>query len=258
MISLSAVGSIVAHEMRILRRDPESLVILVLMPIVVMALLRGSLADQLALEGYPEANGAELAVPGSAVLFGLFAISLVGYGFFREYRWGTADRLRASPLRTSEIVLGKFAAPILTVVLQLISLFVAGTLLFDLEITGSVLGIALVGASFALCLVAAGAALFALCRTYQQLNAIANLVAVLLAGIGGAIVPFETLPEWAQAVAPITPGYWAMEGFTRVILESEGVRETLIPVLVLLGMAAVFTAIAVRTFDATDGKQYLD
>lgn len=254
----SGVGAILLHEMRILRRDPESLVVLILMPIVVMALLRGSLADQLVLQGYRGANGAELAVPGSAVLFGLFAISLVGYGFFREYRWGTADRIRASPLRTSEIVIGKFAAPVVTVIGQLIALFAAGELLFDLEITGSVLGVVLVGAAFTLCLVAAGAALFAVCRTYQQLNAFANLAAVLLAGIAGAIVAFETLPEWAQTIAPATPAYWAMEGFTRVVLEGEGVGSTLAPVAILLGMAGLFTAIAVHAFDAADGKQYLD
>ena len=258
MIGRSAVGAILVNEMRILRRDPESLVVLVAMPIVVMALLRGSLADQLQLEGYANANGAELAVPGSAVLFGLFAISLVGYGFFREYRWGTAERLRASPLSTAEIVVGKFAAPILTVALQLIALFAAGTLLFDLEIAGSVVGVAIIAASFTLCLVAAGAALFAVCRTYQQLNAIANLAAVLLAGIAGAIVPFATLPDWARGIAPATPAYWAMEGFTRVVLEGHGFAATLVPAAVMLAMAALFTAIAVRAFDAGDGKQYLD
>ena len=258
MIAARPIGAIVAHEMRILRRDLETLVILVLMPIALMALLRGSLADQLELQGYRDANGAEIAVPGSAVLFGLFGISVVGYGFFREYRWGTADRLRASPLSTTQIVVGKLTAPIITIAGQLIALFAAGELLFDLEINGSVLGVILVAVAFILCVVAAGAALFAVCRTYQQLNAIVNLAAVLLAGIAGAIVSFETLPEWAQDIAPATPAYWAMEGFTRVVLEGEGAGATLVPVAILLAMAALFTAIAVRVFNAADGKQYLD
>ncbi|MFP3883047.1 MAG: ABC transporter permease [Actinomycetota bacterium] len=46
----------------------------------------------------------------------------------------------------------------------------------------------------------------------------ANATSVMLAGLGGAIVPIEAMPHWAETVAPVTPSYWAMEGFRRVIL----------------------------------------
>ena len=52
-------------------------------------------------------------------------------------------------------------------------------------------------------------------------------------------MPFALLPGWIRAVGPFTPGYWAMQGFTRAI-EGGGV---LVPVAILLGWAAVFAVI---------------
>ena len=55
---------------------------------------------------------------------------------------------------------------------------------------------------FSISLVLLGVAVTAICRTAQQANSFAYVGMVLFGAIGGALVPFNVLPRWAQAVAP--------------------------------------------------------
>ena len=80
-----------------------------------------------------------------------------------------------------------------------------------------------------------GVAATALSRTAQQANAFAFTGMVLFGAIGGAFVPFNVLPGWAQAIAPVTPTYWAMRGMRSVVLDGQGLGGVLAPTAMLLG-----------------------
>ena len=65
-----------------------------------------------------------------------------------------------------------------------------------------------------------------------------------LGGLGGGFVPVESLPDWIEPIAPISPVYWAMEGYRTAILDGGGVGDVLGPLAVLLAFTAVFAGIA--------------
>lgn len=243
-VSLRPSLAIGRHHLRVLRRDPMPVTILVGMPLAVMAFIQPALRFFVTAEGYPDATGAEQAVPGMAVLFAFFLPAFVGFGIFHEHGWGTWDRLRASPASSWQIIIGKVLVPAAAAVLQQAVLFGAGVVLFGLRIRGSVAALAVVIAALACCLVALGVVTASLCRTVQQVNAIGNLSAMVFGGVGGALVPVSLLPAWAQAVAPVTPTYWAMRGFRSVILDGAGVTGVLLPAAVLLAFAAALTLLA--------------
>lgn len=234
------------HDLRVLRRDPMPVTILVAMPLAVMAFIQPALRFFVAAEGYSDATGAEQAVPGMAILFAFFLPAFVGFGVFHEHAWGTWDRLRASPVSSLQIAIGKVLVPAGAAAVQQAILFGAGVALFHLRIRGSVPALALVIAALTCCLVALGMAMAALCRTVQQVNAIANLGAMIFGGLGGALVPVSLLPAWIQAVAPATPTYWAMHGYRSVILDGAGITGVLLPAAVLLAFAAALALVAVR------------
>lgn len=215
---------ITRSELRMLSRDPGPFVILVFMPLVLMAFIES-------------AFGAAQAVPGMAVMFSFFLVTTVGIGIFREYAWGTWDRLRVSQAGTAEILAGKSTAPFLVSLAQFAVLFAAGRLIFGLQIEGTIFGLALVAGSLAICLVAIGMASVAVSRSFQQLTTFNNLGTLVLAGIGGAITPYESLPTWAQHLAPASPCYWAMRGFKSAIRPGGGLSDVAPSIGVLLGFA---------------------
>jgi ABC-2 type transport system permease protein len=254
MISARRIGVIAAHELRIAKRDMLPLMILVVFPLITIAFLKPALRPALVQSGHPNANGAEHVVPGQTAMSAFFLVSLVTFGFFGEHAWATWDRLRASQATSLEIVLGKTVPKVALGVAQFVIVLGGSVVLFDLHIAGVALSLAPLVVAFSLCLVLLGVAVTALCRTAQQANSFGYLGMVLFGAIGGAFVPFNLLPDWARAIAPITPTYWAMRGLRAVILDGRGYGATARPTVVLLGMAVLFAAVALRRFRFDETK----
>ena len=243
-------------NVRLLLSDPAPLVITTAMPIVMMAFLRGTGAAVLHQAGYVNATGAEVVVPGMAVLFAFFGVGFIGTAFFSEHHWGTWDRLRASAARPIEVVLGKIVPGALLETLQLVVLFAAGALLFGFRVQGSLVGVAIMIAVTTVFLVAMSMLFTAVFTTINQLGAAVNLAAMVLGGLGGALAPIEALPGWARAIAPLSPAYWMLDGFRRVVLEAGGWASTLGPAAVTLAFALVAGVVAAWRFRLTDEKRW--
>ena len=250
-MSPSRSAALVRHELRVMMADKESLVVLMAMPLVMMAFFKP--VARLALTpDNPTANGSEFTVPGMTTMFAFFLVGYIGFSFFAERQWNTWERLRASQATNAEILVGKVVPAILLCLVQQATLFLAGYALLGMRVRGSVLAVVLLCVALTLCLVAIGVLMAALLRTQQQLNAISNLGAMVLAGISGALVPLTVLPGWARAVAPIAPQYWAMRGFRSAILDGGGVSAVALPVGVLLAIGALAGGLALLRFRFDD------
>ncbi|MEM7275735.1 MAG: ABC transporter permease [Actinomycetota bacterium] len=254
---MTATLAVARVQLRIIRNDPWFLVIMFGMPLVVMPLFQRIIGSSLVGSGFDGATGAELVVPGQMVLFGFFVGGSVGFSVYREHGWRTWDRLRSSAA-TPRMLLAGFAMPwILVHVLYSATLLVVGGLLIGLRLNGgSPLAVAVMLVAYACCIVALMLLATATFRTVNQLNALQNVGAMVFGGLGGAVVPFEQLPGWAQAIAPLTPAYWAMEGHRAVFLEEGTVTDVLVPAGVLLAAAAVLAALGVARFRLDETKEF--
>ena len=252
-MSLRRLGVILAHEGRLIRRDPYPILVLIVFPIIDMAFLKAAFRPALVQAGHPNANGAEQVVPGQAAMMAFFVVSLVTFAFFSEFTWVTWDRLRASSASSIEIVLGKAIPRVAMVLAQFVVVFLAGIVIFDLHIRGQAIALIPLVAAFSVCLVLLGVAVTAFCRTAQQAGSFATAGMVLFGAIGGALVPISVLPNWARAVAPAVPTYWVMRGFRSVILDGRGLGAVIAPIAVLGAMTVLFAVVALRRlrFDET-------
>ncbi|MFF5481880.1 ABC transporter permease [Streptomyces sp. NPDC012935] len=223
---LRTLGVIVAHEWRIQRRDWVPQLILTVMPLVLMAFLMPLYRQAMAATAGPSGQGADAgaaqAVPGLSVMFSMFLVSHVGMTFFRDHGWNTWSRYRSTAVPVPLLVLGKTVVPLCVLVAQMTVLLFTGWLLFGLRIRGSLIALALVVLAFALCLAALGVLGFAACRTVVQMTSLANVAALTMAGLGGALVPRELLPDWAVPLAPATPAYWAVRAMRQILQDGAG------------------------------------
>jgi ABC-2 type transport system permease protein len=69
-----------------------------------------------------------------------------------------------------------------------------------------------------------------------------------MSAVGGAWFPTSFMPEFIQLLSRLTIVYWAMEGFLRVLYAGAGTLAILPCIGVLLGIAALITAISVWRF----------
>lgn len=253
-MSLRRTAAMFRHNTQLLLADPAPIIVSTLMPLVLMAFLQGMGQSVLATEGFTGASGAEHVVPGMAVLFSLFGVIYLGMAFFQEHGWGTWDRLRTSPAGSMEILVGKMLPSALVILVQSVVLFTAGWLLFGLEVAGSVAALATMILVTTVFLIALSMLCVAVFKTINQLSAAANVGAMILGGLGGALAPVSVLPGWAQTIAPVSPAYWALSGFRTVILDGGGMESVLTPVMVLLAASLIAALVASSRFSFTDEK----
>jgi ABC-2 type transport system permease protein len=100
----------------------------------------------------------------------------------------------------------------------------------------------LVGLVWAVTLLCAGAALATVVNGHSGLSAATDIGGLFLTVVGGAMVPLRLMPSWVTAVAPVSPGYWALTGLRAAI--GGDTSSTLRSAAVLAGVAGVLGAFA--------------
>jgi ABC-2 type transport system permease protein len=238
----------------LLLRDPAPIVITTMMPLILIAFLKGTGAAVLRQAGFGGVNGAEVIVPGQVVMWAFFSVAFLATAFFAEHRWGTWDRLRASSARPVEVLLGKLMPSTLLVLLQMAVLFAIGILVFGMDVHGSWAGLGMMVVVSTAFMTALAMLFVATLRTANQVMALVNLAAMVFAGLGGALTPIEALPAWARAIAPASPAYWMIEGLRGSVLEGASFGATLRPAGVVAAMALALALVALSRFRFTDEK----
>lgn len=199
-------GALIRHNLLLMLREPGPLLSRMILPLVFITLLR-----PLYLAAQGRTAGTEQAVVATLVTFSLLALSISGSAILTERLGHTWDRLRAAPLHTMEILIGK-AIPVFAALLAQ-QLLIVGFGAFALGLSVShpllLLGVLL---SWSCALLGLGALLGVLARSMGELSAAYDIGGMLLSSLGGALVPLAVLPHWVADAAPISPGYWAARG----------------------------------------------
>jgi len=223
------------HNFALLMREPGPVLSRIGMPLVLITALRPLYAAALGSDGVTQ------AVTGMLVLFSMLGLSIIAGGILTERSWHTLDRLRATPVRPVQILIGK-AVPFGVVLLAQQAAIVAyGVGVLGLRVTRIDL-LLVAGVSWAITLLCAGAALATVVRSTAELSAVIDLGAMFFTVLGGAMVPLGLMPSWLRSAAPLSPGYWALQGL-RCALTGDA-TATLRSAGVLLAAAAVFGAFA--------------
>ena len=237
-----------AIDARILAKDPAPIIVMTVIPLLFVPFLIPGARAQLAATGHADASGAEYAVPGLAILFALLCVQQVIMAFFREQHWNTWARVRTSPAPLGALLFGKSLTAFAAQLLQLVVVLGGGALLFGYRPNGSLAGVLLTAVVFSAVMVAFGILLLAWFRTQEHALVACNVVAMLMAGLGGAFGPVSALPAWAQTIAPASPAYWALRAMTSLSLDGAGIAEILPLLAALLAFGAAFAAVATLGF----------
>lgn|GEM_PF-188890 len=234
-LSLLRAGVLIRHNTLLLLREPGPLIGRLVMPVLLMLALRPL---YVAAEG---PAGAGQAAVGALVTFSLLALSIVGGSILTERVWHTWDRLRATPVRPLELLVGK-AVPVLGVLaLQQAVVLATGVAVGGMAVDSPGL-LAAACAAWGLALLGMGSAVGVAARSFGQLSAAFDIGGFCLTTLGGALVPLATLPGWVQAAAPVSPGYWAATTLRHAAAGETA--PTLRGVAVLLAVAVVGGVVA--------------
>ena len=193
-------------------------------------------------------NGYAHSFGGMAVQFLLFAMANLGIEMLLERQRGLWKRLRSAPVSRFTLLAGKVLSGTLISLMTLWVSFAFAIVVFRVRIEGSVLGF--IGVSIACALMAAtfGLLVAAIGRTPASARAVTTLAVLMMVMLGGAWVPTFVFPAWLQQATKVVPVRWAVDGLDSMTWRGLGIGSAAGPILVLLGFAAIFGAVAAARF----------
>ncbi|HEY2505252.1 MAG TPA: ABC transporter permease [Streptosporangiaceae bacterium] len=237
------VGAQAALELRTLVRNGEQLLLTLVFPVL---LLLAFGHENLISIG--KGSRIDFIVPGVlalAVMSTAFTSQAIGTGF--ERRYGVLKRLGASPLSRPGLIAAKTITVLAVELGQAVIVLGVGALLgwrpsASPTATVWVVLLLLVGtAAFSgLALLMAGT------LRAEATLAGANLLYLIMLGLGGVLFPLSKFPAGARPVLRLLPGGALSDGLRSVLAHSGGVPGR--DLIVLCCWAVVAIAVAARTF----------
>src|SRR5512139_29000 len=190
------------------------------------------------------------------LVFGMFFVvaSIAGL-FVAERQCGALARLATLGVSTRMLILSK-ALPYLAInAIQAALMLAVGVWLMPL-LGGDALSLAhihwgallLVLLAVSLAAIGMALALASLVRSYAQAAAVGPIINVVMAAVGGVMVPKFVMPEFMQRIAELSPMNWGLEGMLAVLLRGGELAEVWLPAAKLGGFALFMFGIAALLF----------
>ncbi|MCA5891974.1 ABC transporter permease [Isoptericola sp. NEAU-Y5] len=207
---LADTGAVFTREILLVLRDPFTLIFSLLQPLIFLGLfgplLTGTFGGGFGGEGASTADTLQWFVPGVIVMISLFGTSMAGSNLLYEIMTGSYERVLATPLDRSAILVGralKEFAPLLVQGLLIAVVCIPFGFRFHVlpALTGLVLlgifGIGVGALSHSLAQAAKG-------REWLFWGVQQSLLFPLLI-LSGMMLPLEAAPSWMQTAALFNP-----------------------------------------------------
>ncbi len=194
-------------------------------------------------------------VPAWLVFGMFFVVASLANLFIQERQCGALARLASLGVPTGTMILSK-ALPYLAINgLQAAMMLAVGVWLMPL-LGGDALSLAgidwnallLVLLAVSTAAIGLALALASIVRTHAQASAVGPIINILMAAIGGVMVPKFIMPEFMQRLAEFSPMSWGLDGMLAVLLRGSDVAGVLLPTAKLMGFAALMVIIALLFF----------
>ncbi len=193
-------------------------------------------------------NGYAHAFAGMGIQFLLFAAINLGVEVLLERQRGLWKRLRSAPVSRATLLAGKLGSVTVIGSLVLFVSFAFAMIVFHVRVAGSVVGFVGIGVACAMMAAAYGLLIASLGKTPNAARGASIFATLMMVMLGGAWVPTFIFPVWLQRLTVVVPTRWAVDGFDAMTWRGLGLDSAIMPIVVLLGFALMFAAIAVWRF----------
>ncbi|MEV7495567.1 ABC transporter permease [Streptomyces anulatus] len=206
--NLRHIGALARRNMLQIKKDPESMFDVLLMPIIFILLFvyvfGGSVGASL---GGNRQEYVNYLVPGLMAMMGLNIAMAVGTGVNDDFRKGVMDRFRTMPIARSSVLIAKIVVELGRLMVAMLILLGMGFVV-GMELHGSVFGLlgavalsAVFGASIMWIFILLGLSM----KTAQAVQGMAMIVLMPLQFGSSIFVPTQTMPGWLQTFTDYNP-----------------------------------------------------
>jgi ABC-2 type transport system permease protein len=231
--------TIAVRVIRQLVRDPRTMALIVVVPLVVMTLIGLS---------FPEEDVLDYIAPAMLTTLALFfSFLLTGISFLRERSQGTMERLMASPVSRLDIVIGYLLGFFIFALTQTLIIVLFTIYVLDVNYFGDLWQIFVFQIVVIVVAVNLGIFTSTFARNEFQMVQFIPLIIVPQIFLCGVIWPVEQMPDYLQWLSTVLPLTYAVEGLRDIMLEGQNLLDVWLELVVLVAFAAVTSVLAAIT-----------
>lgn len=197
----------------------------------------------------PDLSTAAVMVPSLIGLILLFIGTVItSLGVVREREQGTLEQLAVTPLRPSDVIVGKIAPYFVVALIDMVIITLAGILIFDVPFRGSLLLFAIFGLVYLFVVLGFGVLISTVSRSQGEAIQLAIMVLLPQVMLSGMIFPLKSMAEgvrWIGYLLPLTYFVQAMRG---IFLKASSFGALVQPLVILVLMAVAVFGLAVWRF----------
>lgn len=186
-------------------------------------------------------NASQHNVPAWTVFAMFFIVISLGGSVVREKINGSFVRLKTLPTNYLVSLLSKQLTYLFVTVMQAAVVFSLGIWLFPsmglprLNMP-DIAGVVVVTLICGWCAVSYAIMIGVFAKTQEQSNGIGAVSIVLMAAVGGLLVPSFAMPQSFQFVMKLSPLHWCLEAYYGLFLEGGKLKDVILNILPLLGI----------------------
>ncbi|MCB0393083.1 MAG: ABC transporter permease [Bdellovibrionales bacterium] len=199
-------------------------------------------------------NPIQQTIPGWSLFAMFFIVIPISNSFIRDRQNGVLTRLMIYNISKIQLMIGKLAPYIVINLIQFGLMFVMGIYVvphllstaFEIgNINSALLTITL------FCSVTAtfyGLMISSVSRSSEQANSLGAISIVIMALLGGVMIPHFVMPDFMQRISAISPLYWGLNAYQEVFLSGAGFSDTAFQMAMLVLFAALALIVSLFSF----------
>jgi ABC-2 type transport system permease protein len=194
-------------------------------------------------------NATQHNIPAWTIFAMFFVVISLGSSVVREKLNGSFIRLKTLPTNYLVALLSKQLTYLLVTLLQAALIFALGIWLFPviglpkLNLPADIMGLLMVSVICGWCAVSFAICVGVFAQTQEQANGIGAVSVVLMAAIGGLLVPSFAMPQSFQPVIKLSPLHWCLQAYYGLFLEGGKFKDIVLNILPLLAITLLIQAI---------------
>jgi ABC-2 type transport system permease protein/oleandomycin transport system permease protein len=253
--SQSLADTLVLARRSLLRipRQPDLLVGFTVQPIMFVLLFVYVFGGAISTPGV---SYVDYLIPGIIIQSMCFGGFVTALGLAEDLKKGLIDRFRSLPMSRAAVLTGRTLADLVTNSFQLVVMLVVGFAVgfrfgtSALEVVGGIALALLVGYAFSWVFALIGL----VASSPEAANAYGFVILFPVTFVSSAFVPVDSMPSWLQPIAEHNPFTYMVNAARALFIGTPAGDQIWLAVLWSLGIAAVFSVLAVWRYRHTVGK----
>lgn len=187
-------------------------------------------------------NATQHNIPAWTIFAMFFIVVSLGSSVVKENISGSFIRLKTLPTNYFIALLSKQLTYLFLTLVQTAVIFSLGVWLFPLiglpalNLPHDLTGLVIVSLICGWCAVSYAICIGVFSHTQEQANGFGSISIIMLAAIGGLMVPSFAMPSSFKPILNISPLHWCLEAYYGLFLEGGKLKDVMINIIPLAGM----------------------